>query len=365
MGKKVNKVISVTKTYLPPLGGYTSYLKKIWETSWVTNNGPLVQELENKLKQFLGVKYLFLVSNGTLGLQIAIKALNLSGEIITTPFSYVATTSSIVWEGCKPVFVDIDPKTLCIDADKIESAITKKTSAILAVHVYGNPCNVNKIDKIANKYKLKVIYDAAHAFGVKISGRSIADYGDVSVLSFHATKVFHTAEGGGIVIRDKKLAHKIWYMRNFGHKGHDLGFFGLGINAKMSELHAAMGVADLPSVKKLIKTREEIYRQYERLLGKIDLLKPQFNPHATRNYGYYPVIFKSEKILLDVVNALNRREIFPRRYFYPALTKLPYIKGQSCPIAEDVSSRILCLPLFHSLKISDVKTISKLIREIF
>lgn len=357
-------MIYVTKTFLPKLEDYSKYLKQIWLSSRVTNGGPLVQELENKLKKYLGVKYIFLVSNGTLGLQIAIKALNLSGEIITTPFSYVASTSSIVWEGCKPVFVDIDPKTLCIDADKIEEAITDKTSAILAVHVYGNPCNVNKIEKIVNKYKLKVIYDSAHAFGVSYKEKPILNCGDISVLSFHATKIFHTGEGGAIVTEDDELANNISYMRNFGHNNINIDdFSGLGINAKMSELHAAMGLAILPKVKNLINQRKIIVKEYDRLLDSLGLETPIYNPKSSRNYGYYPIIFPSENKLLNVIKVLNRHDITPRRYFYPALSELPYIKGQSCPIAEDISRRILCLPLYHDLKLKDVRNIAKLIRK--
>jgi len=362
MDKRAKKIIRVTKTYLPDLEDYIYYLKKIWKTGQVTNSGPLVLKLENQLKKYLGVKYLFLVDNGTTGLQIAIKALDLSGEVITTPFSYVATTSSIVWEGCEPVFVDIDPNTLCIDANKIEVVITNKTSAILAVHVYSNVCDVELINRIAQKHGLKVIYDSAHAFSVKYKGKSVLNIGDINVLSFHATKIFHTGEGGAVITTDSKLAHKISYLRNFGHNEEE-AFWGLGINGKNSELHAAMGLSVLPEVERLIDIRKKISEEYDKLLKDTSLLKPQLNIHSTYNYSYYPVLFKSEKKLLLVRDSLNKHNIFPRRYFYPSLNKLPYIKGQSCPIAENISSRILCLPLFHSLKISDVKTISKLIRE--
>lgn len=354
-------MIGVTKTYLPSLRKYNRYLREIWNTAHITNHGPFVFELEEKLKHFLDVKNLFAVANGTLGLQIAIKALDLSGEVVTTPFTYVASTSSLVWEGCKPVFVDIDPKTLCIDVNKIERAITKKTSAILAVHVYGNVCNVEKIDRIARKHHLKVIYDSAHVFGVKYKNKSILNYGDINILSFHATKIFHTAEGGAVTTMNKSLAHKISYLRNFGHNGEE-EFWGLGINGKMSELHAAIGLLVLPKFNKLVKVRKGLAAEYDRQLNG-RLQRPQFNPKATSNYSYYPVIFDSEKQLLKVRRLLNAEEIFPRRYFYPALTRLPYLKSSSCPIAEDISKRILCLPLFYDLKIKDVTTICKLVEK--
>ena len=220
-------MINVTQTFLPPLEEYTKYLEKIWDSKWLTNRGVLIKELERNLKDFLGVENLLMVNNGTIALQIAIKALELKGEIITTPFSYVATVSSIVWENCQPVFVDIDEDYLTIDETKIEEAITEKTSAILATHVYGNPCNVEAIQKIAERYNLKVIYDAAHCFGVKYKGESILNWGDISTLSFHATKVFHTGEGGAVICNNEELAHKIFYSHNFGHNGSE-EFFGLG-----------------------------------------------------------------------------------------------------------------------------------------
>src|SRR5690242_2197737 len=248
-------MINVTKTFLPPQEEYNAILKRAWDKGWMTNRGELVKELEEKLKDYLGVKNIIATTNGTLPLQIAIKALGLKGEIITTPFSYVATTSSIVWEGCQPVFVDIDPGYLTIDENKIEAAITEKTSAILATHVFGNPCNIDAIDAIAKKHKLKVIYDAAHCFGVKYKGQSIFKYGDVSTCSFHATKLFHTGEGGAMFTNDEELHHKLFYHHNFGHKGQ-LDFYGLGINAKMSEMQAAMGLAILPYINEIIASRE-------------------------------------------------------------------------------------------------------------
>jgi dTDP-4-amino-4,6-dideoxygalactose transaminase len=355
--------INVTKTYLPELGIYNEYLKRIWNSGWVTNNGPCVQELEMKLKKYLGVKYLYLVSNGTLGLQIAIKALGLKGEVITTPFSYVATSSSLVWEGCKPVFADIKPGTLDIDPAKIEAAITKKTSAILAVHIYGNSCDVARINNISKKYKLKIIYDAAHAFGVKYKDKYIGNYGDISVFSLHATKIFHTGEGGIVATNSSRLAKKLSYLRNFGHKWPEEGFQGVGINAKMSELNAAMGLSVLPKVNFLINKRKKVVQLYDRLISKLPLEKLILKEGLVWNYSYYPVVFETESKLLEVVKHLNKNNIFPRRYFYPALNELSYVECRECPIAENVSKRIICLPLHHDLSEFEVKKIVMLIKE--
>ena len=241
-------IIPITKPFLPPLEEYQKYLEGIWKRQWLTNMGPLASELEMKLKEHLGLKHLLFVTNGTVALQMAIKALDLQGEIITTPFSFVATTSSIVWEGCTPVFADIDKDTLNIDATKIEAAITDKTTAILATHVYGNPCDVVAIEEIAKKHNLKVIYDGAHAFGVEVNGRSIFEYGDISICSLHATKLYHSGEGGLIVTKDSVLLKKIASMRNFGFAGSE-AFSELGINGKNSEFHAAMGLANIPHIE--------------------------------------------------------------------------------------------------------------------
>jgi dTDP-4-amino-4,6-dideoxygalactose transaminase len=353
-------MINVTKTYLPPLEDYVKYLEQIWSSNQLTNHGPLVKELEKQLKEYLGVKHLFFVSNGTIALQIAIKALDLQGEIITTPFSYVATTSSIFWEGCKPVFVDIDPETLCLNPDRIEAAITPRTSAILATHVYGNPCDVEKIQAIAERHGLKVIYDAAHAFGVRYQGRSLVSYGDIATLSFHATKLFHTVEGGAVITQDDELAHRIAYMRNFGHKGQE-DFWGLGINGKNSEFHAAMGLCLIPKVPELIARRKEICERYDELLDGCGLFRPKCLAGTEYNYAYYPVLFNSEELLLDVKETLNENRIYPRRYFYPALNSLNYTHSSPMQISEDVSGRILCLPLYPELDIEDVHRICEII----
>ncbi len=351
-------MILVTKTYLPPFEEYAEYLKGIWKRGWVTNNGELVQELEKKLREYLGAKHVFLVANGTIGLQIALKCLESSGEIITTPFSYVATASSIVWENFKPVFVDIDQNDLCIDPYKIESAISKNTKAILAVHVYGNPCNIEAIEKISKKHKIKVICDAAHAFGVLYKGKAISSYGDISVFSFHATKIFHTVEGGALVTNDDNLAHKISYMRNFGHNG-PYDFFGIGINGKNSELHAAMGLCVLPKIDSLIQARKKASQLYNEFLPKVT--RPLFRQNSKLNYGYYPIILKNEKEVLKIISALNKKDIFPRRYFYPSLSNLNYVERKAFPIADDIARRVLCLPLYHDLSFKDIKKISEIV----
>ncbi|QHT69580.1 DegT/DnrJ/EryC1/StrS family aminotransferase [Rhodocytophaga rosea] len=355
-------MINVTKAYLPPLAEYTKYLEGIWERCHLTNNGPLVQELEQKLKDYIGVKHLFFVNNGTIALQIAIKALSLKGEIITTPFSYVATTSSIVWENCIPVFADIDPDTLMISPAAIEKAITPATSAILATHVYGGPCEVEAIEKIALKHKLKVIYDAAHAFGTIYKGNSILNYGDISTLSFHATKLFHTTEGGAIVTNDDNLAHTISYMRNFGHKGQE-DFWGLGINGKNSEFHAAMGLCILPRIKEIMDKRKQASKMYDSLLDNETIHKPHIFGNTIYNFAYYPVLFPSENILLRVRDALNAKQVFPRRYFYPSLNSLNFVYQQNMPVSEDISKRVLCLPLYYELSENDIEMISSVVNE--
>ncbi len=347
-------MINVTQTFLPPQEEFQQILQKAWDAKWLTNRGVLVKELEEKLRDYLQVKHLTLTTNGTLPIQIAIKALELSGEIITTPFSYVATTSSIVWEGCTPVFVDINPNYLTIDEDKIEDKITDKTTAILATHVFGNPCEVEKIEQIAKKYKLKVIYDAAHCFGVEYKGNSIFHYGDVSTCSFHATKTFHTGEGGCWTTNNDDLQEKMYYHHNFGHKGPEQ-FHGVGINAKMSELQAAMGLAVFNHKEEIREGRKNAVEYYQERLKNSEVETIQIRPETTWNYHYFPVIFPSEEKLLQAMKNMNDQDIFPRRYFYPSLNLLPYVTYQACPISEDISKRVLCLPLWHDIdkKIQD------------
>lgn len=357
-------MIPVTKPYLPPFSEYQEYLEGIWKRQWLTNNGPLVNELELKISEYLGVENFLFLGNGTIALQIAIKALDLKGEIITTPFSYVATTSSIVWEGCTPVFVDIDPNTLNIDAKKIEEAITERTTAILATHVYGNPCDVEEIQKIASRNKLKVIYDGAHSFGVTYKRKSLFEFGDITTVSFHATKLFHTVEGGGVFSSDHSLIQKMAYQRNFGHDGPE-AFQGLGINGKNSEFHAAMGLTNLKVLPKIIQKRKELSKYYNERLADLNLSRPLQNSQVEYNYGYYPVIFPSEEQLMKCVKKLNRSEIYPRRYFYPSLDQLPYVHSKPVPVTESISKRVLCLPLYYELSFEEVDLICRLIKSVW
>ncbi len=354
-------MIPVTKTYFPPLAEYQKYLNEMWKRGWITNHGVYVTELEKKLKKYLKVDYLQCVSNGTLALQIAIKALDLKGEIITTPFSYVATTDAILWENCKAVFVDIEEDTLTIDPKKIEAAITKNTSAILATHVYGNPCDVEAIDRIAKKHKLKVIYDAAHSFGVKFKNKSVFNYGDISTVSFHATKLFHTIEGGALFTKNKTLDFKNSYMRNFGHNGPEK-FYGVGINAKMSEVNAAMGLCVLSKMNIIHKSRKKATKRYFSKLNNVTGLSfPKIREGTDYNYAYFPVIFDTEKQLLNAVKNMKKEGIIPRRYFYPSLNTVGFSGKQTMPVSESIASRVLCLPLFHGITEKEVDSISKVI----
>jgi len=355
-------MIPVTKPFLPPLEEYHQYLDGIWERQWLTNMGPLANQLEDELKKYLKVDNLLYVTNGTVALQMAIKALELKGEIITTPFSFVATTSSIVWEGCTPVFVDIDSESLNIDATKIEAAITNKTSAILATHVYGNPCDVDLIETIAQKNHLKVIYDGAHAFGVEVAGRSIFSYGDISTCSLHATKLYHSGEGGLIACNDEKVSKKMKFMRNFGISGFD-SFATLGINGKNSEFHAAMGLANILHIPEIHERRRKLTECYHNLLND-EVVLPQWHAQASKNYAYLPVLFQSEQELLHIVDALKQAEIQTRRYFYPSLAAvLPYLKPVHLPITEDIAKRVLCLPLYFDLSVAEVERICTFIRQ--
>ncbi|MBI1300691.1 MAG: aminotransferase class I/II-fold pyridoxal phosphate-dependent enzyme [Alphaproteobacteria bacterium] len=356
-------MIPVTKPFLPPREEYDRYLDGIWERNWLTNHGPLVKELEDKLCGYLGAPQMQFVSNGTIALQLAIKALDLEGEIITTPFSYVATTTSIIWEGCTPMYVDIDSKTFNIDPLKIEAAITSKTTAILATHVYGNPCDIDAIQAIAKKYGLKVIYDGAHAFGVKYKGRSVFGYGDISTCSFHATKIFHTSEGGGVFTQDSDLHAKIGLLMNFGHAGFDK-FNGIGINGKNSEFHAAMGLAVFPFVGQILSKRKAQAEYYDELLAGLPLQKQVLLDPETYNFSYYPILFPNEETLLSVKSDLDTKEVGSRRYFYPSLSSLDYVIGQT-PVANDVAARVLCLPVYHSLVKDEQKFIIEILKDSF
>jgi len=355
-------MIPVTKSFLPPIEEYMLQVQRAYVNEWLTNRGELVRELEQKLTDYLELKEskILCVNNGTFPLQIALKLLGNYGEIITTPFSYVATTSAIVWENCTPVFVDIHPEYLTIDETLIEAAITEKTTCILATHVFGNPCNVEEIERIAKKHNLKVIYDAAHCFGVKYKGKSIFDFGDISTCSFHATKLFHTGEGGAIFCKDSNLFHKIYYSHNFGHNG-PLDFHGLGINGKISELQAAMGLAVMPYVEEIIDSRAKAISRYKELL-KIGVSLTLF-PETEWNNSYFPIIFESEAQLLYVEEQLKIKLVSPRRYFYPSLTNLPYLKNNNCPITDNIASRILCLPLYKEITMKEVEYVCSIINE--
>ncbi|WP_080777693.1 DegT/DnrJ/EryC1/StrS family aminotransferase [Chryseobacterium phocaeense] len=357
-------MIPVTQPFLPPKEEYDKYLDGIWKRNWLTNMGPLASQLEMELKDHLKLQHLLFVTNGTVAIQMAIKALEITGEIITTPFSFIATTSTIVWEGCTPVFVDIDPESLCIDPKKIEEAITEKTTAILATHVYGNPCDVEAIDIIAKKHNLKVIYDAAHAFGVEVNGRSVFEYGDISTCSLHATKLYHSVEGGLLVTKDPSLLKKLAFIRNFGISGFDT-FSELGLNGKNSEFHAAMGLANLKYIGQIHEKRKALAALYDKKLKNLKAVKPLWHAKATENYPYYPIVLESEELLLKLKTEMDKQEIFTRRYFYPSLASaLPYLPELKLPITEDIAKRSLCLPLYYDLTFEEVEFIARLMLRI-
>ena len=352
--------INVTKPYLPPKSEYQQQVSEIFDNCILTNQGPKVQELESILKKYLQAENFHYVTNGTIALQLALKALAIeNGEIITTPFSYVATTSSILWERCKPVFVDIEADNFTIDADKIEAAITPRTKAIMAVHVFGYACAIEKIQEIADRHKLKVIYDAAHSFGSRYKGQALSCYGDISTLSFHATKLFHTIEGGACIVKEKAVSERLEMIKRFGHQGDD--YYCLGINAKQDEFNAAMGLAIFPHLAEIIEKRKRLSDLYDDLLRGL-VSRPKKQEDLEYNYAYYPVLFKSEDELLQVFDKLNAAEIFPRRYFYPSLNNLPYLQEkQICPVSEDISRRVACLPLYYSLCDEDVRRICEVL----
>lgn len=353
-------MINVTKPFLPPIAEYELLLQGIWDRNWLTNNGPLVNELELKLKEYLELDHLVFVGNGTIAIQIAIKALELKGEIITTPFSYVATSSSIVWENCRPVYVDIEPSTLNIDAAKIEDAITENTSAILATHVYGIPCAIDKIQAIAKRRNLKVIYDAAHCFGSKYKGKSVFQFGDVSTASFHATKLFHSIEGGAIVTNDADTLRRTVFLRNFGHNGPD-EFATVGINGKNSEFHAAMGIVNLRYISEILMSRKRQTERYRKWLEKVDVGFPVASSESEWNNAYFPIYFSTQDTTLKVIQELERHKVFPRRYFYPALHQTGIYPNANLPVCESIVKRIICLPLYHTLADEEIDFISRII----
>ncbi len=354
-------MINVTKTYLPNKEKYQKYVDEIFESGWITNNGPMVKKLEKRLAERLGVKNIVLVANGTVALEIAYRTLEIKDYVITTPFSFVATTSSLVTNGLKPIFADIDSKTLNIDPENIKKSITKNTSAIVPVHVFGNACKVEDIEQIAKENDLKVIYDAAHAFDVKYKGQSILNYGDISTLSFHATKLFHTIEGGALIINDDSLVQKARHLINFGIENTE-SIPSLGTNAKMNEFEAAMGLCVLDEMEDVQKKRQELYEIYKNKLDGVVEFQKQ-NKGSTLNYSYFPIILKDEEQTLRIQKALNEVQIFPRRYFYPSLDTLNYIEPKQFMLnSRDISTRILCLPLYSNLEKKVQQRIIKIVK---
>ena len=363
---KFNKPIYVTMPTLAPLAEVDAYMEKIWASGIMTHNGPLVQQFERDFSAWAGVEKTVAVCNGTLAIQLAIRALDLpkGGEIITTPFTFIATTSSILYEGYKPVFVDIDPWTLDIDPEKIEAAITDRTVAILPVHVFGNPCDVEKIDAIAAKHGLKVIYDAAHAVGVNVNGRSIFTYGDISATSFHATKLLNTSEGGGIFARDIAVDERLRELRFFGYnRSKDVAC--IGTNAKMTEVNAAIGLANLKYMDAIIADRRKKYNLYKQLLSDVPGISFQKIDEAC-NCSYFPIILESEALLGKIDSGLKANNIFARRYFWPSVNKYKTICPDvlPCLLSEDVANRILCLPLYYTLSFEEVRAIAGNVREV-
>lgn len=353
------KPIYVTRPSMAPLSRYVAHLADIWETGILTHNGPKVQELERAIDQLLGVDKTVAVTNGTMAMQMALRALNVTeGEVITTPFSWVATCSSILWERCTPVFVDVDPTTFNIDPDLIEAAITKQTRAILAVHSFSCPCDVERIALIAKAHDLRVVYDGAHAFGVQLDGRSLLDWGDVATTSFHATKIFNTGEGGA-VFAGGALKERLQSLRFFGFD-KEKAITDVGCNGKMTELHAALGLANLPDFPAVLRHRRAIFVEYQAHLG--DSVGYQgFDPDSY-NYGYMPVLFASETALIAALMRLEANGVFARRYFYPSLNEVAVLgEPVPCPVSEDLSRRILCLPSFTDLSLETVARIAKLV----
>jgi dTDP-4-amino-4,6-dideoxygalactose transaminase len=354
--------IAVTRPTLPPFEEYVALLEGVWARNHLTNAGPLVVELEQRLAEYLGAKHCLFVSNGTIALQLAFRALELSGEVITSPFSYVATTSTIAWEGCTPVFADIEPDTLTLSVERAAAAVTERTSAIVATHVYGNPCDVESIAALAGERGLRVVYDAAHAFGATYRGRALSTYGDVATLSFHATKLFHTVEGGAVVTDDDEIARRVAYLRNFGHDGYE-HFQGIGINGKNSEMHAAMGLCLLPRVPQIIAERRALAQRYDACLSvRHDVARPTIRGGTEYNHPYHPVLLPSDAAVRAAQRHLESHGVLARRYFYPSLSgALPYVAAGEVPIARDASDRVLCLPLYTGLAMDDVDRIADLL----
>ncbi len=371
MQGKSDKPIYVTEPYLPPLDDFIPYLTKIWQSKWLTNNGPFHSEFEGALREYLGVDHLALLSNGTIALVVALQALRVTGEVITTPYSFVASAHALLWNNIEPVFVDIDPRTLTLDPGKIEAAITPRTSAILGVHCYGNPCAVEQIQKIADTYGLKLIYDAAHAFGVEYANKSLLRYGDLSVLSFHATKVFNTFEGGAIICRDAKMKQRIDYLKNFGF-ADEITIVAPGINGKMNEVQAAFGLLQLLHIEKAIGLRRAVDGRYREALARTKGITCLAEPeNIRRNYAYFPIVVEDDyPVSRDALyERLRSAGIFARRYFFPLISNLPMYRGlpsanpENLPIANRIANSILCLPIFPTLARADQELVIRIIQE--
>lgn len=353
-------MIPVTKPYLPSREKLNRYLDSIYEREWLTNNGPLLQELTQRLEAFLGVKNLLLVSNGTLALQLAYRVLGISGkatysEAITTPFTFAATAGSLKWEGVTPIFTDIDPNSWCLDPAGIEAAITEHTRAIVPVHVFGNACDVEQIDALAEKHNLKVVYDAAHAFNVTYRDRNLLSYGDASTLSFHATKLFHSVEGGAIIFKREEDLERAKQMINFGITGADT-IGEVGINAKMNEFQAAMGLCVLDEIEQNLTGRKKVWESYARSLEDKAIFQER-QPHVSNNHAYFPVLLESEGEVKSLIERLNEQKIYPRRYFYPSLDTQPVFGDQYCPVSRDIAQRIACLPLYQRMTDANIASV--------
>lgn len=364
------KLITVTSPLMPSLEDLNVYLKDIWQRKWLTNNGHYHQELEKALCEYLGVPFISLFTNGTLPLITALQALRVTGEVITTPFSFVATTHSLWWNGIKPVFVDIDPETCNLDPDKIEAAITPHTTAIMPVHVYGRPCDTERIQAIADKYGLKVIYDAAHAFGVKVNGESVLNAGDMSTLSFHATKVYSTIEGGALVMKDEQTKRRIDYLKNFGFAG-ETTVVAPGINSKMDEVRAAYGLLNLKQVDRAIAGRQRVAEMYRSALRGVPGIRIMEDvPGVRHNYAYFPVFVDAEQYGMsrdELYFKMKDHNVLGRRYFYPLISTFSTYRGlesarpDNLPVATRIAEQVICLPMYYGLTDEDVERIINLI----
>ncbi len=367
-----NKPVYVTRPALPPFEEFTESLRGIWNSQVLTNNGPFHQQFEKELAAYLGVKYISLFANGTLALVTALQALRITGEVITTPYSFVATTHALWWNNIKPVFVDIEPEYCNLDPEKIEAAVTPQTTAIMPVHVYGNPCDVRTIQEIADTYRLKVIYDACHTFGVTVNGKPVLNFGDLSVMSFHATKVFNTFEGGAIVSHDEKTKRHIDDLKNFGFRG-ETTVVEPGINAKMNEVQAAMGLLQLKYIDENIEKRRQIVMHYRELLKDVPGLRfLEDMPGVRHCYSYFPVFIDEEEYGLSrdgLYEKLRQYNIFGRRYFYPLISQFPTYRGLESaqpgkmPVAERITEQVICLPLYPELSVDPLEVICKLIKD--